>query len=73
MCVHRVGSWTEAKSSTLGFLQGEYPEGCPLMSLLALPVAPVPEESAHLASSKSEPAAYPIEVQCLCSAASFTV
>lgn len=48
----------------------DFPGGVPLLSLLSIPVAPVAEESAHLAgASEAETAAYPLEVgllRCSC-------
>lgn len=38
-----------------------YPEGAPLLSLLAIPSAPVPEEAEHLPADTT-PATFPLEV-----------
>ena len=41
----------------------DFPEGVPLLSLLALPVVPVQEEGAHLAEAlETKPANNPLEV-----------
>lgn len=45
-------------------MKEEFPEGVPLLSLLSIPVAPVPEEAAHLdEASDGGKAANPLEVQ----------
>lgn len=50
-------------AQTVPEMAEDFPEGVPLLSLLSIPVAPVPEEAAHLVgASDVDKAAYPLEV-----------
>lgn len=44
-------------------MEEAFPDGVPMLSLLSIPVAPVPEEAAHLEdASEGGKAANPLEV-----------